>query len=59
MWYPYDSSLIMVGYSDFDWARNVEDRKSTSDAFFSIGDCLMAWLSRKQNLISLSTVEVE
>lgn len=27
--------------------------------FFSIGDCLMAWLSRKQNLISLSIVEVE
>ncbi|KAL6338648.1 hypothetical protein AAG906_021465 [Vitis piasezkii] len=57
--YPYDSSLMVVGYSDVDWVENVEDRKSTSGACFFIGDCLVACLSKKQNSISLSIIEVE
>ncbi|RVW73868.1 Retrovirus-related Pol polyprotein from transposon RE1 [Vitis vinifera] len=60
LWYPYGSSLVIDGYSDIDWAINVDDRKNASSAcFFFIGDCLMAWLSKKQNFISLSTVEAE
>ena len=42
LWYPYDYSLMIVGYSDVDWARHVKDRKSTSGACFFIGDCLVA-----------------
>ena len=34
LWYPYDSSLMIVGYSDVDWARHVKDRKNTSGACF-------------------------
>ena len=59
LWYPYDTSLIVARYSDSDWAGNIEDRKSTSSACFYIGDCLVAWLSKKQNSISLSTAEAE
>ena len=59
LWYPYDTSLIVAGYSDADWAGNIDDRKSTSGACFYIGDCLVAWLSKKQNSISLSTTEAE
>ena len=57
--YPYDSSLMVVGYSNVDWVENVEDRKITSGACFFIGDCLVACLSKKQNFISLSIIEVE
>ena len=32
LWCPYDSCLLIVGYSDVDWSENVEDRKSTSNA---------------------------
>ena len=59
LWYPYDFFLVIVWYSNVDWVRNVEDRKSVFDACFFIGDCLVAWLSKKQNLISLFTIKVE
>ena len=58
-WYPYDSYLVVARYSNTDWVGNVEDRKNTFDVCFFIGDCLVAWLSKKQNFISLSTVEAE
>ena len=34
LWYPYDSSLVIVGYSDVDWVENVEDRKNIFGVFF-------------------------
>ena len=49
----------MVGYSDADWAGNADDRKSTSGGCFYVRNCLIAWLSKKQNSISLSTAEAE
>ena len=57
--YPYDSSFVIVGYYDVDWVGNVVDRKNTSSIYFFISDCLMAWLIKKQNSISLSTTEAE
>ncbi|KAL6327479.1 hypothetical protein AAG906_020075 [Vitis piasezkii] len=59
LWYPYDSSVLIVKYFDVDWDGNVEDRKNTSCACFFIGDCHVAWLNKKQNSISLSTAKVE
>ena len=59
LWYPYDSSIVIIGYSDVDWAENVEDRKGTFSAYFFIGDCIVAWLSKKQNFISLSTTKTK
>ena len=59
LWYPYDSFLVIVGYSDADRVGNVEDRKNTFGACFLVSDCLMAWLSKKQNFVSLSTTEDE
>lgn len=37
----------------------VKDRKSTSGDYFFLGNNLIAWFSKKQNCVSLSTVEVE
>ena len=60
LWYPYDSSLVIVGYFDVDWVENIEDRKNIFGVFFIIiGDCLVAWFSMKQNFVSLSTVEAK
>ena len=33
--------------------------KNTSGACSFLGDCLVAWLSKKQNFISLSTTKTE
>ena len=37
----------------------MDDRKSTSGGCFYVGNCLVAWHSKKQNSISLSTAEAE
>jgi hypothetical protein len=50
---------VVVGYSDADWAGNADDRKSTSKGCFYVGNNLMAWMSRNQSSISLSTANVE
>jgi hypothetical protein len=53
-----ETNLVLVGYSDADWAGNAEDRKSTSSGCFYVGTNLVAWMSQKQASISLSTTEV-
>ena len=55
VWYNKDTNNVLVGYSDTDWAGNVDDRKSTSWGCNN----LVSWMSKRQNSISLSTIEVE
>jgi hypothetical protein len=54
-----ETNLVLAGYSDADWAGNADDRKSTSGGCFYVGTNLVAWMSRKQASISLSTAEAE
>jgi hypothetical protein len=49
----------LTAYSDVDWENCLYERKSTSGGAFFLGDLLVAWLSKKQRYISLSTTEVE
>ncbi|XP_031101945.1 secreted RxLR effector protein 161-like [Ipomoea triloba] len=59
IWYSSESSTQLVGFTDADWAGNIDDRKSTSGGCFYLGSNLVSWLSKKQNSISLSTAEAE
>ena len=59
IWYSFDTNPSLVSFCDADWANNAEDRKSTSGGCFFLGNNLVSWLHKKQNLISLSTAEVE
>ncbi|CAL9026178.1 unnamed protein product [Prunus brigantina] len=59
LWYTYDTCVNLVGYSDVDWAGCSDDRKSTSGGVFYVGNNLVAWHSKKQNSVSLSTAEAE
>ena len=59
VWYNKDTSDILAGYSDADWAGNVDDRKSTSGGCFYVGNNLVSWMRKKQNSISLATAEAE
>ena len=45
------SVLKLEGFSDADWASNLDDRKSTPN--------LIAWSSRKQRVVALSSTESE
>ena len=57
LFYSQRSNVSLAGYSDTDWARNVDDRKLTLGVCFYVGTNLVACMSKKQNSISLSTAE--
>ena len=59
LFYSKVSNLSLAGFSDFDWAGNANDRKSTTGGCFYVGANLVAWMSKKQNSVSLSTAEAE
>nr|GEW86789.1 hypothetical protein [Tanacetum cinerariifolium] len=49
----------LKGYSDSDWHRDVDDRKSTSGYVFFMGETTFTWASKKQPIVALSTCETE
>ena len=59
IWYSRDSNECLAEYSDADWAECIDDRKSTSDGCFYLGNNLVSWMNIKQNSVSLSTTEAE
>ncbi|XP_022851769.1 uncharacterized protein LOC111373470 [Olea europaea var. sylvestris] len=59
IFYSRSSNLDLARYFDVDWAGNADDRKSTTGGCFYMGSNLVAWLSKKQNSISLSMAEAE
>nr|KYP47312.1 Copia protein [Cajanus cajan] len=59
LWFPKGVSLSLVGYSDFDYARCIIDRKSISGTCRLVGSALVSWHSKKQAYVALITVEDE
>jgi len=48
-----------VGYSDSDMAGDINSRKSTSGSFINFVGGVVAWQSRLQRCVTLSTTEAE
>jgi hypothetical protein len=59
LWHSKGSSFELIGYSDLDWAGDKVDRKSTFEACQFLVRSFVSWSSKKQNCVSLSTVEAE
>ena len=57
--YGKDGSKDCFGYSDADWAGDIDDRKSTSGYLCQIGGTAISWRSKKQTCVALSTAEAE
>lgn len=49
----------LIGYSDADWAGDLDDRHSTSGNLFIMAGGTISWTSKKQATVSLSTAEAE
>ena len=49
----------LMGYSDSDWAGDLDDRKSTSGYVFLLSGAAVSWRSKKQSCVALSTAEAE
>ncbi|XP_070014453.1 secreted RxLR effector protein 161-like [Nicotiana sylvestris] len=59
LWYPKGSNFNLVGYVDADYVDFLVDRKITSGMTHFLGSCLVSWATKKQNSVTLSTVEAE
>ena len=55
--YTDASDVELTGYSDSDWAGNLDDRRSTTGYAFSIGSGVVSWSSKKKPTVSLSSTE--
>ena len=49
----------MIGYTNSDFAGSIDDRKSTYGYVFSFGSGSVAWESKKQPIVTLSSVEAK
>ncbi|CAM8941470.1 unnamed protein product [Rhodiola kirilowii] len=59
IWMGCNGSTEIVGYCDADWAGDRVDMKSTTGFCTFIGGNLVTWKSKKQKVISCSSVEAE
>ena len=59
LYYPLGVKSSVVGYSDSDWAGDINDRKSTSGYVFLVNGTAVSWKSQKQQSVALSTAEAE
>jgi hypothetical protein len=53
------STFDLCTYSDVDWAEDPTDRRSTTSFCFFLRDSLISWRSKKQHIVSRSSIEVE
>jgi len=54
-----NSSCVLQGYSDANWAGDHETRRSTTGFTFIFGGAAVSWGSRLQRTVALSTMEAE
>nr|GEU69940.1 hypothetical protein [Tanacetum cinerariifolium] len=57
LWYPKDSPINLVAYSDSDYVGASLDRKSTTGGFQFLGCRLISWECKKQTVIATSSTE--
>ena len=54
-----EGNLLLVGFTDSNWASDPDDRTSTVGYVFSLGSGPVTWACKKQQDLALSSVEAE
>ncbi|KAG7579315.1 Zinc finger CCHC-type [Arabidopsis thaliana x Arabidopsis arenosa] len=57
--YTKHTNHNLAGFCDVDWSGCLDGRRSTSGGCFFLGNNLIAWHSKKQNCVSLSSTQAE
>jgi len=53
------SGNALIGYSDADWAGDLDNRRSTTGNTFMMAGAAISWFSKRQATVALSTAEAE
>ncbi|GKV33525.1 hypothetical protein SLEP1_g42028 [Rubroshorea leprosula] len=59
LFYKKADQTDLAGFTDSDYAGDLDDRKSTSGFVFMLGSGAISWSSKKQPIVTLSTTEAE
>lgn len=59
LFYKKGEKMELVGFTDSDYAGDQDDRKSTSGLVFMLGIGVVSWSSKKQQIVTSSTIEAE
>lgn len=59
VFYPANSTLTLRGFADVDWGNFLESSRSISGYCVFLGDSLISWKSKKQDIVSRSSAEAE
>ncbi|CAL0330266.1 unnamed protein product [Lupinus luteus] len=59
IFFPAQNTTAIQGYSDSDWAKCIDTRKSITGWCFFLGNALISWKRKKQNIVSRSSSEAE
>lgn len=57
--YTKNGNKNLVGYTDSDWASDLDKRRSCSGHFFKLSNGAVSWYSRRQQTVALSSTEAE
>ncbi|GJT97706.1 putative ribonuclease H-like domain-containing protein [Tanacetum coccineum] len=59
LWYSRDSPFELVAYTDSDYARETQGRKSTTEGCQFLGNRLISWQCKKQTVVATSTTKAK
>ena len=57
--FSYIQYIYMQAYTDADWAKSVDTRRSTTGYYIFIGNSPISWKSKKQSIASRLLAEAE
>jgi hypothetical protein len=59
IFYPTIDTRNLITFSDADWAGDIDSRRSTAGILYKLGSAPIAWSSKLQPTIALSSTEAE